>query len=351
MKKGIIVCMLCLFCLLGCEKDSLTISEQYQYGYEQLEESYQEAYLQIYNALLHHEENVIITGIDKDMLEKLYVCVRNDHPELFWMDNKYSYSTMFNDTVIKVNFSYLMDQEKAKTVQQEIEKVKDECMAKLNSDFDDYQKVRTVYEFVIDRCAYVLEGDNDQNIVSVFLSGESVCAGYARAVQYLLLNMDMKCAYIEGYGNKESGESVRHAWNMVNINGDWYYLDATWGDQNGDITHVCDAYFLMNSDEMLQTYEPTSAYELTKEGHTYFEKKGNYFESWNVSQIQDLWKQARASNVSYIEMKCSEETYEDIVNRIAQKGEMYEILRQMGIFVDRMWYVKNDALCMIEIFY
>ena len=69
-----------------------------------------------------------------------------------------------------------------------------------------------------------------------------------------------------------------------------------------------------------------------------------------LRELQNGWKDAKASNVRYIEMKCAENVYEDMVERI-KKGEMYEILRQMGMFVDRIWYVKNDALNMIEVFY
>ena len=350
MKKIICIILLSFLVLSGCESKELAKSEFYQYNYEKMEDVEKEAYLQMYTAILNHEESVTLKGIEKETIQDLYVKVRNDHPELFWMDNKYSLSSSFGGNVMEVKFSYLLDKDDAENAKAKIEKVKDEFIAQLHPESSDVQKIRAAYEFVIHRCEYVADSENDQNIQSVFIANESVCAGYARALQYLLLNMDIPCGYIEGYSTAENTK-IRHAWNVVQVDKDWYYIDATWGDKTGEITHVCDAYFLMNSDEMLKAYEPSTSYEKTKDKKlNWCKEKGNYVEKWNASQIQKLWKDAKASNVRYIEMKCAENVYEDMVERI-KKGEMYEILRQMGMFVDRIWYVKNDALNMIEVFY
>ena len=73
-----------------------------------------------------------------------------------------------------------------------------------------------------------MESEHDQNIARVFWKKQAVCAGYARAVQYLLERLGIPCIYVEG---NTIGSSEGHAWNIVQIGGQYYYVDATNGDQ------------------------------------------------------------------------------------------------------------------------
>ena len=56
------------------------------------------------------------------------------------------------------------------------------------------------------------------------MEGKGVCAGYAFALQYLLMRAGIQSYYVVGY----AGEN--HAWNLAKIDGEWYYVDATWDD-------------------------------------------------------------------------------------------------------------------------
>jgi len=52
-----------------------------------------------------------------------------------------------------------------------------------------------------------------------------LCAGYSRSLLYLLQRLGFQAVNIDGttiYG--------LHAWNKVEINGEWYNLDSTWDD-------------------------------------------------------------------------------------------------------------------------
>ena len=70
--------------------------------------------------------------------------------------------------------------------------------------------------------------DDDQSIAGVFWKKEAVCAGYAGAVQYLLERIGVPCIYVDG---STQGSTEGHAWNIVKLDGEYYYVDATNGDQ------------------------------------------------------------------------------------------------------------------------
>ena len=104
------------------------------------------------------------------------------------------------------------------------------CLVKINGE------VVKVYTYVIDNTEYVIS-DDDQSIAGAFWKKQAVCAGYAGAVQYLLERLDIPCIYVEG---DAANSTQGHAWNIVELNGQYYYVDATNGDQpdflEGDAT-------------------------------------------------------------------------------------------------------------------
>jgi hypothetical protein len=92
---------------------------------------------------------------------------------------------------------------------------------------DTYEIIKTVYTYVIDETEYV-SSEHDQSIAGTFYNKNAVCAGYAGAVQYLLERLGVFCIYVDGsVRDKTDG----HAWNIVQIDGDYYYVDTTNADQ------------------------------------------------------------------------------------------------------------------------
>lgn len=63
--------------------------------------------------------------------------------------------------------------------------------------------------------------------------GQAVCAGYAKAFVYILANLGVEAEFVTGYTYDSYGKldlKERHAWNRVKLDGEYYYVDPTWGD-------------------------------------------------------------------------------------------------------------------------
>ncbi len=69
------------------------------------------------------------------------------------------------------------------------------------------------------------------SIAGVFTGQGAVCEGYAKCFEYLLDLAGIPNIYILGTGAKEA-----HAWNAVNIFGQWYLCDITWDDPNNSVS-------------------------------------------------------------------------------------------------------------------
>lgn len=58
----------------------------------------------------------------------------------------------------------------------------------------------------------------------------ALCDGYAMAYEYLLQRAGLSCIVITGYAGPTETDTMKHAWNLVELDGEWYEVDATWDD-------------------------------------------------------------------------------------------------------------------------
>ena len=70
--------------------------------------------------------------------------------------------------------------------------------------------------------------NGNQTLEGALLEGVTVCAGYSKALCYILNKAGIECRYIAGDVNDPKSRNNAHAWNQVKINGKWYNTDLTW---------------------------------------------------------------------------------------------------------------------------
>ena len=198
------------------------------YSFSQLSEKEQDIYIEILWTLQGFRENVKLSSLDNDEISKIFQCVLNDHPEIFYVDG-YTYTQYtLGDAIKKITFTgtYSMEREAAAERQKQIDSYVNQCLGELPQGADDYGTVKHIYEYLINHTEYDNSAEDSQNICSVFINGKSVCQGYAKATQYLLKEAGLESVLV--LGTVSTGEG--HAWNLVSIDDEWYYVDTTWGD-------------------------------------------------------------------------------------------------------------------------
>ena len=207
-----------------------TAEDQYQeYYFKLLSEDEQRIYRQMLNGIRERQNEFYLTSADEDVISKVYHALLKDHPELFWVHNREEvYTTSYKGTdYCRFSPGYTYTEQEISEIMTEMQNAVNEVNAEITQNASDYDKVKMIYTYLIDHTEYEAS-DDDQNMAGVFWKKKAVCAGYARAVQYLLEQLGIPCIYVEGSA-RDSDEG--HAWNIVKINEQYYYVDATNGDQ------------------------------------------------------------------------------------------------------------------------
>ena len=162
-------------------------------------------------------------------------------------------------------------------------------MAGISITDSDYEKAKYVFEVLVQNVDYDVSAENSQNIISAFLNRATVCQGYACATQYLLRLLGIQSVIVTGNANGES-----HAWNLVRLNGRYYYMDTTWGNSrylsnSSEMEkYVNYNYLAITTEEISRTHTIDNSFalpECTSMEDNYFIRENRYFSEWNPEAV------------------------------------------------------------------
>lgn len=170
----------------------------------------------------------------------------HDHPEVFWVSNQYGYSTTESKTTVQL-YSVIAPGECVK-ISKRLSSEIQSTLQSVPEGTSALDREIYLYDTLIQKCDYDKEAAQDDSnwrahsIVGVFLDGQAVCEGYARALQLLLNQSGIPSMLVTG-----TAEGA-HMWNLVRIDGQWYHADPTWDDNGEYAVHQ----YLNLSDSMIQ---------------------------------------------------------------------------------------------------
>lgn len=325
-----------------------------EYYFKQLTEEEQRVYRELLKGIRAREKEFYLTISDDDSIDRSYHAVLKDHPEIFWVHNREKiYKTTYSDSDYCVfTPGYTYTDSEIDEIQTAMEQSFQEVRALIPEDAGDYEKVRIVYTYVIDHTRYQT-GEDDQSIAGVFWKKSAVCAGYAGAVQYLLERLDIPCIYVDG---NTKGSTEGHAWDIVKIGQEYYYVDATNGDQpdflNGDAAQLEEHktiiydYLCPFPEEYEKTYTPSE--ELTvpkctaKDLNFYVLNQG-CFDEYDWQTIDDYCKMRLDNGAAVVRFKFSnQEAFDAACKEWLDGGEVQRVAQ---------YYMKLNGLGQVEYHY
>lgn len=325
-----------------------------EYYFKQLTEEEQRVYRELLKGIRAREKEFYLTISDDDSIDRSYHAVLKDHPEIFWVHNREKiYKTTYSDSDYCVfTPGYTYTDSEIDEIQTAMEQSFQEVRALIPEDAGDYEKVRIVYTYVIDHTQYQT-GEDDQSIAGVFWKKSAVCAGYAGAVQYLLESLDIPCIYVDG---STKGSTEGHAWDIVKIGQEYYYVDATNGDQpdflNGDAAQLEEHktiiydYLCPFPEEYERTYTPSE--ELTVPACTakdldFYVLNQGYFEDYSWQDIYDYCKMRMDNGAAVVRFKFgSQESFSEACQELLDDGVVQNVAQ---------YYMKLHGLGQVEYHY
>lgn len=222
-------------------------------------DSYQKQLDTTYLQIPYNENN-------KNKMLEIYRDIINSNGKYFYLSGgvSWNYYEGGNLAIITFWFSekYLdadgnLNIELVKQRQNAYEARVQEILACLDENMTDLEKITFLHDFIVRECDYDYDDylknsipEDSYTAYGVLVNGVAVCQGYAETLLDLATRLGIPCVVV-------SSNAMSHAWNMVQLDGNWYHIDATWDDPTWEGYDQCKAgyvrhdYFLLSDDEML----------------------------------------------------------------------------------------------------
>ena len=322
------------------------------YAYECLDETGKEVYDQMLQTILSYEESVELATTDTEVMGKAYEALCADYGGLFWVQGYTFTSYTMGEKVVGLEFApdYRMEEQQKDAYQQQVDQVVEVWLAGISPQASDYEKARFVFESLIERVDYVEGAPENQTILSVFLYGETVCQGYASATQYLLQRLGIPAAIISGYANGEA-----HAWNLIALDGVYYYMDTTWGnstylDQDSlQEKFVNHNFMCMTERELLLNHQPETSFPLPECNsieHNYYVQEGRYFDAWDPEAIGSVFREAWESGQPFVSVKfVNEQLYDQMKDYFVHEQRITDYCAG----IDTIYYMEAPEFCVFTV--
>ncbi len=337
MKKitAFFIALLVTAMLCSCSEDNLTQESRENTTAQPTTEAVEkppeelDGYAYSYNHLSDEKTKEIYMGISEKADRRLYFpfkvdgevterqinealnAYKNDHPEVFWLTNKFSYLFENGGTTIYFFFNNNMSSVERVEAKKEFNNTVDKIVANAPKNAGDYEKELYINNYLIDNCTYdkkAAESDeienNENDAYGALIDKKAVCEGYARAFQLLCNRLGIDCVTVGGTANEN------HAWNCVKISGEWYQIDPTWNDADNPAAR--NDYFNLTDEQMYDDHTPAPLYSEST------------VEDYEISDVQFniFVPQCTATQYSYYNQSCpvlkNLDDSDDIVNAIAE---------------------------------
>ncbi|MDR2526134.1 MAG: hypothetical protein LBC83_08175 [Oscillospiraceae bacterium] len=330
--------------------------------YETLSKAGQRAYDTILAALPGFPESIEIPKLNDDDISDVFYALLRDQPLLFQLSSE----SMTRSSGNKVWFCpvYRMNQPTYEKQLREVAGVCAELAALVPAGASDYEAELILHDALIRRCTYRYTGAAEENTVyGALVEGVAACEGYSRAMLLLLEQQGIAGCVVTGDATNSMGETSKHAWNKVRIDGDWYQLDATWDDpvsEDGGAETLVHSYFNLTDAELGMSHE------LTRDSRPCTATKANYFVVQGVlfAQVdkaaEDVLARALTEAINrgadLLEFRCKDKTgYEAAIKRLFDEQKIYRILSKADLATgkkissQRVSYTEIPALHILQV--
>jgi len=335
------------------ELGTATVDISSRYAYDTLNDSEKDLYNKIFDAAKTMQWKVD-ASVDDLTWKKVFGIVYNQEPQLFYvvgskvLNGRIAFQPLTNDQI--------------KSMTDEINKTADALVAEANKLSTEYDKLLYFHDWIVLNCTFDGEDEYSRTIYGGLVTKKVQCLGYAKTMQFLCDKAGIHSMVITG-----AGETASHAWNVVNLDGDWYNLDTTWDDPVLDPVvpnNLSHRYFLVKDSEIhnishFNINEKVSGDDkflyftppaCTADKYNYFKMTGKLFADQASAEaaLKEGMKNAAANKERCVEVRLSDKAaYEAMKGSLKSyasyiKGENPAVVQVSAVTDDALYIIQID---------
>ena len=218
-----------------------------------------------------------------------------------------NYNVTYNDklyTAVDLYFDYRSTPEQEALVDEKI----NELLPTLIGDTD-YDTLKNIHDYICETVTYYYAAENvkikeKQLVYYALFYHKIVCGGYSSFFYRLArqAGFDVRIVYLD---------ELNHAWNIIKLDGKWYYVDCTWDDRDNAV-----------DDDNSTVTEQNTIYN-------YFLKGANDFENHGDLSLLKVGSETKSvdnfelADTQYEVQDCAEHEFEAYSTENAPCSELY----------------------------
>ncbi len=184
----------------------------------------------IYNGLKNKTSCIDLSsyGLSTSNFSTVFYKVVNSHPELFYVTGRVTYySSGGYVTQIYPGYDSSYSDADVAAFNQKV----DQIIAGVDSSWPTIEKILYLHDYMATHIEYDLTYSK-YNAYNALMEGSCVCQGYSLAYLCLLNEIDVNVELV-------TSTALNHAWNLIELDGEYFYTDVTWDDPVGPGETFC----------------------------------------------------------------------------------------------------------------
>lgn len=207
------------------------------------------------NTALHQRQKRLSVEkyhVTRDEFNAMYFNISHLYPIYPYVAEKLGYIVNNDGILSTIVIMYKEDETQLREMNEAAKEIVD-IINNSPRELEDYEKAWIVYEWLARNCTYYPgynPGDDTSEIPDEYFTAynalvkkEAVCTGYASGYAYIMKELlGIPCETV-------SYPAGDHAWNMIQIDRNWYHVDPTWGSYGSGA--VNGEYFMLTDKELI----------------------------------------------------------------------------------------------------
>ena len=343
-------------------KELTDIGSPFKFYFHTLDDEEKRAYNAILTEIYSMPEFIRIPRIDSMQLDDVFWALLCDNPDLFFVGRCCTLITSVFGTSCSID--YCIENGEYEEMKTQLEAVCDEVISNLKTPDDLWRTELEIHDYIVYNCEYRMT-KNDYLCSSAYgaiVTEKAACEGYSRAAKLLLDKAGIESAVLCGTSTDSNGNEGEHMWNVVKLDGEYYYLDCTWDDpvsDDGKDVKIY-SYFNINDETISKTHSDFSYdFKCTATAENYYIKTDRYFETYSRSdekKLAAIIADELESGGNTVEVRFgSKAAYDTAVKELITNGRIYKVLSEtqkktdVVISMKSLSYYNDPALLTLTV--